>query len=187
MRPAALLFALAAPLLCAAQLNIQPVTVPPQAAPGGPAELSQADMRNIPKLEATFEDAVKALDSRDPFIPLGACSGIYVKGYGVVFTTPLDLMATPRVTPFSQVITKTQIDDVRKIKLAHVPLLRSAMQKSLAEAARALPSLPENEKIVMAVRIFYLDWEVRAGLPSQIVLSATRQAALAGNIQTEEH
>ena len=185
MRPAIILFALAAPLLCAAQINIQQVTVPPQGITA-PAEISQADLRAIPKLEAGFEDSIKALDPKDPFVLLGACSGIYVKGYGVVFTTPLDLISTPRVTPFAQVISKAQADRVREQKLAHIPMLRVALRNSLMEAARTLASLPENEKIVVAARIFYLDWESRAGMPSQIVFRATRQAALAGNIESED-
>jgi hypothetical protein len=183
VRPAIILFAL--PLLCAAQINIQPVTVPPQAVAAS-AEISQGDLRAIAKLEAGFEDSIKSLDPKDPFVLLGACSGIYIKGYGAVFTTPLDLISTPRVTPFAQVITKAQADRVREAKLAHIPILREALRKSLMEAARTLTSLPENEKVVVAARIFYLDWENRAGMPSQIVLSATRQAALAGNIQVEE-
>jgi hypothetical protein len=185
MRPAIILFALAAPLLCAAQISIQAVAVPPQGSAVS-AEISQGDLRAIARLEAGFEDSVKSLDPKDPFVLLGACSGVYVKGYGVVFTTPLDLISTPRVTPFAQAISKVQADRVREAKLAHVPILREALRKSLMEAARTLTSLPENEKVVVTARIFYLDWESRAGMPSQIVLSATRQAALAGNIQAED-
>jgi tetrahydromethanopterin S-methyltransferase subunit B len=184
VKPACILFALAAPILCAAQIRIQPVTVPPQSIPAS-AEISQGDLRAIAKLEAGFEDSIKTLDPKDPFVLLGACSGIYVKGYGVVFTTPLDLISTPRVTPFAQVISKAQADRVRESKIAHLPLLKDALRNSLLEAARTLTSLPENETIVVAARLFYLDWENRTNLPSQIVLRATRQAALAGTIQTD--
>jgi hypothetical protein len=46
--------------------------------------------------------------------------------------------------------------------------------------------LPPNEKVVVAVRLFYMDWEDKNGLPNQIVMTADRASAVAGKIETDE-
>ena len=44
--------------------------------------------------------------------------------------------------------------------------------------AGALDMLPANEQIVLGVSLFNFRWEDASGLPSQIIMQATRQALL---------
>jgi hypothetical protein len=143
------------------------------------------DLSGVAKIESGFEQKLKDLDPTDPFDRLGACAGVYLSGYGLVFTTPLSLVAAPTFGPFTGGFTVEKAEAVHRRKLAHLPVLKKAMREMVAEAAKAWSALPANEKVVVAARLFYMDYEDKTGLPSQIVMSADRASALAGNI-TEE-
>ena len=45
-----------------------------------------------------------------------------------------------------------------------------------------LIQIPDNQQIVLAVRLDYLRWEDTMGLPGLIVMRADRRSALADNI-----
>jgi hypothetical protein len=140
----------------------------------------------VAKIESAFEQKLRGLDAADPFVALGACSGVYLNGYGLVFTTGVSLASAPTFGPFTGGYTKEKADAVHKRKLAHLPALKKAMSEMLTGAAKSLTAFPPDEKFVVAVRLFYLDYEDRTGLPTQIVMTADRASALAGIIQTEE-
>jgi hypothetical protein len=159
----------------------RPVAMTAQTAASG-----KADFAGVAKLESAFEQRLKNLGSNDPVDQLGACSGVYLNGYGLVFTTPLSLVAAPVFGPFTGGFTVQKADGVHKRKLAQLPFLRKAMSDMLVQAAKASPALPPEEKVVVAVRLVYLDWEDKTGLPNQIVMSADRASALAGAIHTDE-
>jgi hypothetical protein len=144
------------------------------------------DLTGVAKIESGFELKLKNLDPADPFDRLGACSGVYLSGYGLVFTTPLSLVAAPAFGPFTGGFTVEKAEAVHKRKLAHLPVLRKAMREMVMDAARAFSALPPNEKIVVAARLFYMDYESKTGLPDQIVMAADRASAMAGNVQEEQ-
>jgi len=146
----------------------------------------QFDRVAVGTLEGDIEHRVTALDVNDSFQLMGACTGVHVDGYGMVFTLPIALATTPAASPFRGPLTKDEMAGVHKRKLAHLPVLRKAMREMLVNAFNALPKLPPNEKIALGVRVFYLAWEDRTQLPVEIVYSADRASALAGNIQTDE-
>lgn len=51
-------------------------------------------------------------------------------------------------------------------------------------AAAALNTIPDNDQIVVAVRLVYQEWEDTKGLPGLLVVKATRQDGLTGSLQT---
>jgi len=145
------------------------------------------DIAGVPKMESAFERQLRGLDPNDSFDLLGACSGVYLDGYGLVFTIPLSLIAPPpSFGPFTGGYTAQKAEAIHKRKLAHLPALRKALSDMLLEASRSFSGLPPNEKIAIAARLYYLDYEDKAGLPDQVVVSADRATALSGKIQTEE-
>ena len=162
-------------LICRAQAPIQPT---PQ-----PFRVTRA---TISELETAFEERVKSLDRNDTFVLLGTATGVYLNGIGMVFTTPIDLIATPQYSPFHQVISKDEAALAHKRKLAHLPILLQAMKQTVTDAAAKLPGLPSGERIVIAVRLYFFDWEDRSGLPGQVVASADRESALAGKVQLDQ-
>jgi hypothetical protein len=173
---------LAAALVCAAQIGTPAAAPPIQPLPTVPP----FDRVAIGTLETQFESRIDKLDLNDPVQKMGACSGVYVPGYGMVFTLPVVLATTPAISPFHMKITPQEVASVHKRKLAHVPALKTALTEMLINAYKAMPNLPASDKVAVGVRVFYLDWEDKSGLPSLIVVSADRASALAGNIQVDE-
>jgi len=143
------------------------------------------DFVSVAKLEGAFEQKLKTLDSNDSVALLGACSGVYVSGYGLVFTIPLSLIPAPSMGPFGGAMTPQKADNIHKRMQAQLPVVKKALNDMLMQAAKTYPDLPAGEKLAVAVRLFYLDSEDKTGLPNQIVVSADRASALAGAIRVD--
>jgi len=189
MRPAAILAIVPLSLACLGQAPAPATagrgglaqalsTAPP--APAASMEKPRLNREEIDKIEAGFESTLHNLN--DPPEVIGACSGIYLSGYGMVFTTALNLVTPPRMGPFQPAPTPGA---VHQRKLAQLPVLKQKMREMLAEAAKGLAALPPGEKVATAVRLFYLPGEDKSGLPDQIIMTADRASALTGDIQTE--
>jgi hypothetical protein len=139
------------------------------------------------ELEKRFDSQLSSLGGiNDPADLLGTTRGIYLEGYGAVFTAEISLILTPSTNPFRQTINETLKRQVHQRKTARVPVLKQAMQGMLKAAALALTQVPENQQMVFAVRLDYLKWEDTEGLPGLVVVKADRKSALAGNFQVEE-
>jgi hypothetical protein len=168
------------------QINLK-VNAPAPSPQSAPAAVDA----NIPaavigKLESAFEQKIDRLDVADPFIRQGAVSGLVIPGVGIVFSTQVALVTAPVVSPFRPVIEKSVVEQVRKRKLAHLPVLRKAMVEMMKSAGAELGMLPADQKIIIAIRLQYFDYEDKSGLPAQIVMTADRASAIAGNPLTKE-
>ena len=155
----------------------------------GPAAVTQA-ATHIPQgmlrnLEKNFDMRLEAMDSKDPLDILGGTRGLYVEGYGTVFTTELSLVVTPGITPFRQTIPEDLILKVHQRKLAHLPQLEDLMKDLIKVSALTLNPLPEDQKIMYAVRVRYLSYENTDGLPAQIVMTADKKSAILLDVKTK--
>jgi hypothetical protein len=143
--------------------------------------------QSIGTIETLGNTRLYALGSaNDPVDMLGYMRGLYLDNYGVVFTSEISLIITPTLTPFRPTITKETHDQVHQKKIARLPALRVQMLELMKQAAKEFSQIPDSQRIVVAVRLRYLNWEDRTGLPAQIVMSATRKDALDGQVQTTE-
>jgi len=144
----------------------------------------------------------KGLDSEfthlwpdEPFLLLGATRGVYLDGYGAVFTTELNLVTGPVLTPMNPVPTKEMIDRQRQRKLERLPRLRDAMRGVLVHTASSLDTLPKDQQVVLAVTLARYRWEDTNGMPSHIIMQGRRgdlleakdPGALAQVIRTQEY
>lgn len=135
-------------------------------------------------LERRFDGALGNLGAtNDPIDMLGSTRGVYLDGYGVVFTTELSLVISPTLNPFRQTITKEVAAQVHQRKIDRLPALRKAMREMVRAAATTLIQIPDNQLVVVAVRLAYLNWEDTSGLPGQILMRADRRSALGGDIK----
>jgi hypothetical protein len=129
-------------------------------------------------LESNFDQRFEKFNIADPFDLLGTTRGVYLEGYGVVFSAELNLVVTANPSPFRPPFTKQDIARLHAHKLERLPLLKQTMREMLVSAAASLESLPPNEQIVLAVTLFHYSWEDSSGLPGQIVMQAQRQQLL---------
>jgi len=131
-------------------------------------------------VERSFDSLLTKPGQQYPFDMLGNTRAVYLNGYGVVFTAELNLIIAPRLTPFRQSISKEDVEKVHSQKLANLDVLRRAMREQLSAAAASLDAVPPNEQIVVSVTLFYYSWEQKDGLPSQILMQASKRALLKG-------
>ncbi len=110
-----------------------------------------------------------------PFDILGNTRGLYLAGYGAVFTTMVSLAPTPIPTPFRELTLKDTLD-IHERKARQLPILRERMRQTLFNMADspALDSVHPNEQIVCGVTLFYYKWEDTTGLPAQVVMQAEK-------------
>jgi len=132
----------------------------------------------IVEVEQEFDGRIKKLPTGDPMEVLNSTQGVYLAGYGAVFTAQLDLIVTPTLNPFRQKMAPADVARVRQRKEKQLPVLKQNMREMLMATARSLETMPPKEQIVLAVSLFYSWWENKDGLPSQIVMRAERQQLL---------
>jgi hypothetical protein len=135
---------IAAALLLAAGLAAAQTSAPP---------VTRAALSAI---ERQFDLILSRPAQEDPFDLLGSTRGVYLEGYGAVFTTELSLVVAPGLSPFRPAITKADAEKVRARKLKKLPELKQAMQQILAEAASKLEGLAPDEQIAVAVTLCIL-------------------------------
>jgi hypothetical protein len=132
----------------------------------------------IRAMEQSFDKRVLTLGTEAPFDLLGNTRGVYLGGYGAVFTSEVNLLITNNISPFLQTIPKEYVVKVHAQKLQRVPLLKRSMQDAMVATASSLDNVPPGENIVLGVTLFYYNWENTSGLPAQIVMQAQRQKLL---------
>ena len=130
---------------------------------------------------ATVQAAETAMDHRferlfpdNPFMLLGNSRGVYLDGYGAVFSAEVNLVAAAG-GPFRGKVTHDEALRHREEKLKRVPVLRTAIKQALIGAAQSLDTVPLDERVVLAVSLFRYSWEEMNGVPQQIVVVAQRR------------
>ncbi len=150
------------------------------------AGLPAAQMDKPPITRAALAPIEKRIDARlgrpaqeEPYDLLGNTRAVYLEGFGVVFKTEVGLLQLQPITPFNPTFSKEEVQQIHQRKAAKLPLLKQAMREMLAAAAASLTALPADDQIAVAVTLFYFSWEDRTGLPSQILMQASKKS-LAG-------
>jgi hypothetical protein len=137
----------------------------------------------IRNLEKEFDKKL-ASAAPSPFYPIGATRGVYIPGYGLIFTAELDLMQTRAAGGLlNSQIADAEVVSTHAKKLAQLPLLQQFMRDLVTSTAQKVDMIPESERIVFAVRLWYQGWEDRTRLPERILMTADRKSAKAGLIQ----
>jgi hypothetical protein len=173
----AMLFPMAAVAL-AAQAPLKVVAV-------SPASASTSMRQMIAGEEKRLDTKISQVGGADAVYILGLTRGLYLPGYGAVFTDELDLIQSPRPNPFHPQMTDKEIATIHQRKLTNLTALRTALRDMWADAAASLTGMPDTEQVVVAVRLLYQSWENISGLPSQIVVKGPRKASPA-TVQMEE-
>jgi len=161
---------------------------PPMKVSGGTHPgASAVSPSTVTPLERRFNDRLSSLfDKNDPLDLLGNTRGVYLDGFGAVFTTDLSLVITPAPTPFRGPITKDMANSIRQKKIQRLPFLKAAMKEMMQNMARTFVQVPDDQQMVLVVRFYYEPWEDMNGMPSQLLMRASRRDALSGEVQVME-
>ena len=146
----------------------------------------RVSVSTMSSLEKRFNERLSTLfDGNDPLDLLGNTRGVYLEGYGAVFTAEVSLVVTPAITPFRARITKEVADGVRQKKIQRMPVLQTAMKEMLRNMGATFIPVPDEPQMVLVVRFYYEPWEDMNGMPSQIIMKASRTNAMKGDVQVE--
>ncbi len=133
---------------------------------------------SLAAMERSFDQRVLKLWSDDnAFVLMGNTRGIYLDGYGAVFTTEINLVTGPTMFGGIQ-LSKADIARFRQKKLQRLPQLKEALRHMLVDAAASLDAVPPDEQIVIAVFLSSYPWEDLTGLPSQVMMQAQKSKLL---------
>jgi hypothetical protein len=175
-----MIFLLAAGEQSAAQ--IAPMKIPA----GAVRTTDRVSVSSMNALEKRFNERLTTLfEVNDQLDLLGNTRGVYLEGYGAVFTAEVSLVVTPSITPFRARITKETAEAIRQKKIQRLPFLQAAMKEMVRNMGATFIQVPEDRQMVLVVRFYYEPWEDMNGLPSQIVMKANRTNAMKGDVQME--
>lgn len=169
MHPAALALAIA----------VTAAAAPPAAPP--PVAALRIPRTALAIIEKNIDTRIERAIPTDQFLVLGATRGLYLEGYGIVFSTEMNLMASAAANPFRPAFTKDDIEQIRRKKIDRMTVLREQVRAALIGAAASLDQVPENEQVVLGIVLFYFRWEDTSGLPSQLVMQAPRKVLVAAS------
>jgi hypothetical protein len=124
-------------------------------------------------METSFDQRIARL-ADDPYLLVGSTRGVYLEGYGAVFTAEVSLSNGLLPSPFRPAITKEDIARVHAKKLERLPALRQSMRDMLLSAAASLDEVPASEQIAVGVSMLYSPQEDRSGLPDQILMQGEK-------------
>ncbi len=133
---------------------------------------------------AAIRGAERSLDERlqrifpdNPSALVGATRGIYLEGYGAVFTAEMEPV-TDGTSLMNSVLRPEQKVEVLKKKVNRIPDLRKAMENALVETAASLDAVPLDEQVVLEVVIDRFLWEDGKGYPAELMVQAPRRKLL---------
>lgn len=132
----------------------------------------------VAAVEVSMNKRIEALFPGERYLLLGHTHGVYLEGYGCVFTTRVNLAEGPGLTPFRQSLPEAERQKLHKLKLERLPVLRTAMREMLVNAAGVMDPVPANERLVLSVSLLHMPHEDVSGLPTQIVMAAERRTLL---------
>jgi hypothetical protein len=132
------------------------------------APMVKRDLLN--SLEKGFVTSLTASQMRILVYP----SGIYIEGYGVVFTSEVNLSFSEMVSPFQLTIPPEKKARTRATELQQLPILRNEMRQLLLRSSVTLDTLPAAEQIVVGVKISQQNWQDMSGFPQQIVMQGQK-------------
>jgi len=171
--------------------------VPTGAAPAGTNDAPRVTRPMLIDMEKSLDSRVTRLSQDNPFVLLGPTRGVYLDGYGAVFTAEINLVSAPAaLMMFRPQLTKEEVEQHRQKKLARLPQLKQAMQQAMMDSAASLDTIPPQEQIVVVAFLSKYPWEDMTGVPLQIMMQATKKnlleqrnnaAALSSVIRTIEN
>jgi hypothetical protein len=124
-------------------------------------------------MEDSFDRRIKSLTD-DPYLLVSNTHGVYLEGYGAVFTAEVSLANGPGLSPFHPGYTKDELARLRTKEVERIPALRQCMRDMLLAASASLDEVPSNEQIVVGVSLIHRPEADKSGMPSQILMQGAK-------------
>jgi hypothetical protein len=133
---------------------------------------------NVLKIvETSLDDRIKSFWPDNPFSIIRLTRGLYLDGYGAVFTVDVSpvLSTTSMMHP---TVTKEEVVKAHKVRIERVAQLKQAMPQAVADAAASLDPVPADDQITIVVYLTCHSWEDVSGTPAQMTFRGKKKALL---------
>ena len=120
-------------------------------------------------------------------VAISSTRGIFLPGYGVVFSVEVNLVPMASPSPFRRSYTAEEVSDLNRRKREALEPLRHRMREVLLREGAALTDLAADLQVTLAVSLFHFPWEDRSDLPSQIVIGSSRAGLVDGSMLITRH
>ncbi len=133
---------------------------------------------NVLKIvEVSLDERFKSLWADNPFSIIRPTRGLYLDGYGAVFTVDVSpvLSTTSMMHP---TVTKDEVVKAHKARIERIAQLKPAMRLAVADAAASLDPVPADDYITMVVYLTHHEWEDVSDTPGQLTLRGKKKALL---------
>ena len=150
---------------------------------------SAAIRGEIMEVERAIDRRFRDVRDEAPMTMLGNARGVYLSGYGAVFTVQLNLVPTAGLSPFRNSYSEEEKRQLNIRKRQRLEALEQRAREILVEESEKLRSLPVDEKVALSVALFHFAWEDLTQLPVQLVASAVKtslQEVRAGRLDVAE-
>lgn len=140
------------------------------------ADSARVARATVVTAEKSLDDRIARLWDDNPLALLGSTRGIYLDGYGAVFTAEVNMVVN-QATLMHPVLSKEDKDRHRKKKLERLPQLKTALKQALVAEAATLDQVPAEEQVVIAIYLSRYPWE-EPGQPSQVTVQGVKRKLL---------
>jgi len=124
-------------------------------------------------MEKSIDGRLSELWTDVPYLVIGPTRGVYLEGYGAVFTAELNLVANPASLMHANV-DKGDVTRTRQKKMERIPLLKKALRDALVSTAASLDTVPNEEQVTIVAFIDHYPWEDVTGMPAQVMVQAVK-------------
>jgi hypothetical protein len=128
-------------------------------------------------VEGSIDQRFKALWEDNPFTLIRPTRGIYLEGYGAVFTVDVSPVLSS-ISLMHPVVSKEEVLKAHKARLERVPQVKQVIRLAMADAAASLDPLPADDLITFVVFLDAHQWEDVSGTPAQLTFRAKKNALL---------
>lgn len=147
-------------------------------ATGSPADVPKVPRAKVANAEKLISTQLAAMYPDEPWFLLGPTRGMYLEGFGVVFTAEVNLATGPMQTPFKLEITREEIARHRDKKITRLPGFKAVMARIVGSTAMYLDTLPPSEQLVLGVTLLRYPYEDPKATPSQIIMQVDRASVV---------
>ena len=133
------------------------------------ALMSGPNQVDLDGVEKSFDERLKRMmDS--PLQLQDWTNGVYIPGYGLVFTARVELVLTAGTSAFHPAVTQAEKEQTTQANQKRLPVLKQTMRDFLS-SSREFGKLPSNESVTLSVKIFCKPGYPRTGLPDRVVMT----------------
>jgi hypothetical protein len=142
------------------------------------ADAPRVNRGSLRSVETSLDGRISRLWPDNALTLVGSTRGVYLDGYGAVFSAEVNTVQATSMSPMHPTFTKEDVAQMKKKQLDRVPELTAELKKALVDSAASLDPLAPTDNVVISVVLDHYSWEDKGSQPSQITVQAQKSKLL---------